>query len=229
MSEYVLAAASALWLGVLTSLSPCPLATNIAAVSYLGRTVGRPRSVLAAGSLYTAGRSLAYVILAWLLVASLLSAPHVSHLLQKYMNRLLGPVLIVTGMFLLELIRWRPVSAPSSEGARAWAAGRGVWGAAPLGLLFALSFCPLSAALFFGSLLPLAVRHESRLLLPVLYGVGTAVPVIVFAILIAGGRRVLGPSYRRAAWLELWGRRITGAGFVGVGGYLSLSRIFGLF
>ncbi len=229
MSEYALAAASALWLGVLTSLSPCPLATNIAAVSYLGRSAGHPRSVLAAGTLYTVGRALAYVVLAWLLVASLLSAPHVSHLLQKYMNRLLGPVLVVAGMLLLELVRWNPGTAAPPEGARRWVAGLGVWGAAPLGLLFALSFCPLSAALFFGSLLPLAVRHESRLLLPVLYGVGTAVPVIAFAGILAAGGRALGRSFRGASRLDLWGRRVTGVAFVGVGGYLSLSRIFGLF
>ena len=107
--------ASALWLGILTSISPCPLATNIAAISFIGRRVGNPRLVFLTGLLYTLGRALVYLALGVLLVQSLLSAPYVSHLLMKYMNKILGPILILVGMFLLELIRFNISGAGISK------------------------------------------------------------------------------------------------------------------
>jgi len=106
MEEWILALTSAFWLGILTSISPCPLATNIAAISFVGRRVDSPRKVLISGLLYTAGRMFTYMVLGMVLVASLLSAPSLSHTLQKYMNLALGPLLIVVGMVLLELITY---------------------------------------------------------------------------------------------------------------------------
>ena len=104
MTEFLIAVASAFWLGILTSISPCSMATNIAAISFVGRRVDSPFKVFLAGLLYTTGRTITYLVLGILLVSSLLSAPHVSHILQKYMNKLLGPILILVGMLLLELI-----------------------------------------------------------------------------------------------------------------------------
>ena len=103
MTEFILAAASALWLGVLTSISPCPLATNIAAISYIGGRVDSTRSVLLAGALYTVGRVAAYMGLSFLLVSTALSVPQVSIFLQKYMHLLVGPMLVLVGMFLVGL------------------------------------------------------------------------------------------------------------------------------
>src|SRR4030042_1283 len=102
---YVLYVIAALYLGVLTSISPCPLATNIAAISYIGRRVGNSRQGFLTGLLYTFGRTLAYLALGALLVASVLSIPQVAMFLQKYMSKLLGPILILVAMFLLELIQ----------------------------------------------------------------------------------------------------------------------------
>ncbi|UCE61624.1 MAG: sulfite exporter TauE/SafE family protein, partial [Phycisphaerales bacterium] len=104
--EFLFAIVSAIWLGILTSISPCPLATNIAAISFIGRRVDSPRAAVTTGLLYALGRTLVYVLLGTLLVSSLLSAPTVSHLLQKYMNKLLGPILILVGMLLLGLIQF---------------------------------------------------------------------------------------------------------------------------
>ena len=104
----------------------------------------------------------------------------------------------------------------------------GVWGAGPLGLLFALSFCPLSAVLFFGSLVPLAIRHESALLLPALYGAGTGLPVVVFAVLIALGAKRVGEAYNKIVPFERCARRVTGGVFILVGIYYSLAYIFGV-
>ena len=105
MTELFLGIASASWLGLLTAISPCPLAANIAAISFVGRRVGSPAKVFLTGLLYTAGRTLTYVVLGVLLVSGLLSAPYISHMLQKQMNKALGPILILVGMILVELIR----------------------------------------------------------------------------------------------------------------------------
>jgi cytochrome c biogenesis protein CcdA len=229
MADWPLAASSALWLGVLTSISPCPLATNIAAISFVGRSVGNPRRVLLSGVLYTAGRTFAYVGLAFVLVASLMSAPWVSHVLQKYMNKALGPLLIIVGLLLLGWIQTGWTGSSPGEGLRRRAGKWGIWGSGLLGLVFALSFCPISAALYFGSLLPLALENESRLLLPLLYGIGTALPVVVFAVIIAWSAKSLSKAFAGVTRIERWARPVTGWVFVVIGIYLSLENIFGIF
>jgi cytochrome c-type biogenesis protein len=227
MAQFALAAASALWLGILTSISPCPLAMNITAISYIGRRVDDPRKVLSAGLLYTVGRTLTYTVLGALLVASLLSAPRLSHMLQKYMNLAMGPLLIIVGMVLLELISFARKGGGVSEGMQRKVDRFGIWGALLLGIVFALSFCPISAALFFGSLLALSVTNESGIILPAVYGIGTALPVLVFAVLIAFGANRIGKAYNRMAAFEYWARRITGLVFIAAGIYYSLTYIFG--
>lgn len=229
MGEWMLVGASALWLGILTSISPCPLATNVAAISFVGRRVGNPRQVFVAGLLYTLGRSLAYLVLGVILVGSLLSVPHLSYALQKYMNRFLGPILILAGMFLLELLQVNLPGLSIDGGMQRRVEAWGVWGASALGAIFALSFCPVSAALFFGSLLPLAIKTGSSVLLPSLYGVGTALPVFIFAILIALGTRTVSKALDKLALIEQWARRMTGIIFIGVGVYYCLAYIFGVF
>ncbi|MFC2077763.1 aromatic aminobenezylarsenical efflux permease ArsG family transporter [Candidatus Bipolaricaulota bacterium] len=226
MSGLAVAAASALWFGILTSVSPCPLATNITAISFVGRRTGSPSGVLLTGLLYTVGRTLVYVAIAMLLVTSLLSAPAVSLTLQMWMNKLLGPILILVGMVMLGLIRIRFRGRGMSERLQQRVERWGLLGALALGMLFALSFCPVSATLFFGSLLPLAVKHGSGLLLPLLYGIGTAIPVILFAIILAFGARWLGKIFERVTQVERWMRAITGVVFVGVGMYMSLLHVF---
>ena len=233
MDQYLGAAslvilASALWLGILTSISPCPLATNIAAISYIGRRVGSPRQIVLSGVLYTLGRTLAYSLLGALLVASVLSVPQLSMFLQKYMNKLLGPLLILVAMFLLDLIQLNVSGAGMNEGLRKRVDALGIWGALPLGVVFALTFCPVSAALFFGSLIPLAVQARSSLVLPGLYGVGTAVPALVFAVLIAVGAKSVGRAFNALTKAEIWARRVTGIVFLAVGIYYALKFDFGV-
>lgn len=128
MNEWLLGAATALWLGILTSISPCPLATNIAAVSYISRRVENTRLAVLSGLLYTAGRTLTYLVLGVVLSASLLAVPQLSHFLQRYMNWMMGPLLIVVGMFLLELLTL-PAGSGSDWGQRfqANADKLGVW------------------------------------------------------------------------------------------------------
>ncbi len=229
MGEYALGVASAFWLGVLTSISPCPLATNIAAISYIGRRVGSPRQVFLTGLIYTLGRTLAYLTLGVVLVAGLLSVPWLSMFLQKYMNKLLGPILIVVAMFLLELIQVNVSGAGVSDKMQKRVDTMGMWGAGLLGIVFALAFCPVSAALFFLTLIPLCVKVNSSVMLPSVYGAGTALPVLAFAVLIALSAQSVGQAFNAMSKIEWWARRITGVLFLAVGIYYSLRFIFDVF
>ncbi len=219
MDSFGAAIGAALWLGVLTSISPCPLATNIAAVSYVGRRVGSPVKVLLSGLLYTSGRMLAYFAVAFIAVESLASVPAVSIFLQRRMNQALGPLLLVVGVLMLDIIPWPWVGGGFSNKLQARVDKLGIGGAGLLGILFALTFCPLSAALFFGSLIPLSVKYQSSLLLPASYGLGSALPVVVFSSLIAFAAERLSRVFKVLTKIEPWMRRVTAAIFLVVGGY----------
>jgi len=226
MQELVLGAAAAVWLGILTSVSPCPLATNIAAISYIGRRVDSPRYVFLCGLLYTLGRTLTYLVLAIVLVFGLLAVPQIAAFLQKYMNLVLGPILILVGMFLLEMITFTQSGAGMNDSLRRKIESLGIWGALLLGILFALAFCPTSAALFFGSLVPLSLKVNSNVVLPSAYGIGTALPVIVFAVLLATATQYVAKAYNVLAVVEWWVRMITGWAFVLIGIYFCLKYVF---
>lgn len=224
MTEFMVAAAAALWLGILTSISPCPLATNIAAISYIGRQLGSARNVMLAGVLYTTGRVAAYVALSFVVVGAALSIPQVSLFLQRYMRLLLGPTLVLVGMFLVGLIQTNLGGAGVSERFRKRIDALGIWGSLVLGVFFALAFCPTSAALFFGNVMT-SVKAESLFTLPLLYGVGTALPVIAFAIVIAVGSQTLGKAFSAVTVVEWWARTLTGWAILGIGMWLTVSSL----
>ena len=228
MIEIALVCASAFWIGILTSISPCPLATNIAAISFISRRLDSPRLVFMGGMLYALGRTLTYVVLAAVLVTGVLSMSSVSYFLQKYMNKVLGPILIVAGMSLLGLLRVNLPGLGISKGMQGRVESWGIWGAGALGIIFALSFCPISAAMYFGSLIPMSLKYGSRLLLPFLYGIGTAVPVLVVAVFVSFGARSVGVAFNKLTTLERWARWITGAVFILVGICYTLAHTFGI-
>lgn len=227
MESYYLNIFSAFWLGILTSISPCPLATNIAAVSFISRNLGSSKKVFSSGLLYAAGRMLTYVAIAVLAVASLLSLPEVSFFLESNMHKIIGPLLIVVGIVLLDVI---PISFSASlvgnsvqEKAGKW----GIWGSGLLGIIFALTFCPLSAALFFGSLIPLAIDSKSSVLLPSIYGLGTALPVVGFALVMVFSVKSIGKFFDKLTQIEKWARKLTALIFIGAGIYLLLKNLVG--
>ena len=142
---------SALWLGILTSLSPCPLTANIAAVSFLSKKIAHPTAVFMSGLAYTLGRMTSYAIVGWFIIHSLVSVPQTALFLQKYMGKSLGPILIVTGLLLLEMISIRLPELSLSHKHHSKLADSGAPGAFLLGFLFALAFCPISACLLYTS------------------------------------------------------------------------------
>lgn len=220
---------TALWLGILTSISPCPLATNIAAVSFLSKKIIHPKIVLLSGISYTIGRMLAYAILGFLIVKSLLSVPSAANFLQRYMNKALGPILIITGLFLLDILKFNIPKLVIHERHQNKLIGSGVFGACVLGFIFALSFCPISAALFFGSLIPLAIDNKAGLSMPFIYGIGTGLPVLIFAMGIAFGITSLSHWFHKVVKLEIYARKITGLIFLAVGLYYTFVYIIRIF
>ena len=227
--ELLLALGSALWLGILTSISPCPLATNIAAVSFLSKKIAHPFMVFISGLGYTLGRMVAYAVLGWVIISSLLSIPQAAQFLQKYMVKALGPLLIITGLFLLEVITIRLPGVALSQKHHNKLVESGAPGAFVLGIIFALAFCPVSAALFFGSLIPLALNSKAGTILPFIYGIGTGLPVLMFAIAIALGVTSMSRWFHKITKLEYYTRRITGMIFILVGLYYSEIYILKLF
>jgi len=221
----VIAFLSALWLGILTSISPCPLATNIAAVSFLSRRVNHPREVLWSSFSYTLGRMAAYVVVGVVLISSLAGIPATANFLQKYINKILGPVLIIVGLFLLNILKTNFLNFSISLDKQNELAEMGMFGSFALGAVFALSFCPISAALFFGSLIPLALNNNFGISFPFIYGIGTGLPVVIFAIGITLGVQSIAHWFNEATKLEIYMRKVTGIIFILVGIYFLWSHI----
>ena len=219
MIEIILSLVSALWLGILTSISPCPLATNIAAVSFLSKKINHPKLILQSSITYAVGRMLTYAVLGVVIITSLASVPVTANFLQKYMNKILGPALLIAGLFLLDLIKLNIPSFSISQDKQTALAESGAKGSFVLGVIFALSFCPIAAALFFGSLIPLALKSPYGIALPFFYGVGTGIPVVIFALGIAMGVKSFSKWFRKTTVLELYTRKITGIIFILVGIY----------
>lgn len=217
----MIALLSAVWLGILTSISPCPLASNIAAVSFIGRKIAKPYYVLLSGLLYTAGRSLFYTILGVVLSFSMQSIPAVSDWLQSNMAYVAGPLLIVLGFIMLDIFKLNLPKFSLSERTQGKMDRLGLLGALILGFLFAAMLCPVSAAFFFSNL----IQSEGNVLVLALYGIGTGLPVVAFAVVLAFCAGKLSSVYNATKTFEKYARRITAAIFIVVGVYY-LWRIF---
>lgn len=210
---------TSLWLGILTSISPCPLATNIAAVSFITRKIEHPWLVFLSGLAYTAGRMVSYAVVGYLIISSILAVPVAAGFLQKNANKLLGPILIIAGLFLMDVIKFRFQGLSLSHKHHSALADSGVWGSLLLGMIFALAFCPVSAGLFFGSLVPLALSNKAGVLLPLIYGVGTALPVLIISVAVAFGVTSFDRFIHHMKNIEFYTRKATGIVFVLVGIY----------
>ncbi|MCM1010551.1 MAG: aromatic aminobenezylarsenical efflux permease ArsG family transporter [Fusobacterium sp.] len=218
---------TSLWLGILTSISPCPLATNIAAVSFISKNIETPQKTILSGILYTLGRILTYVILGAILVTGLLAIPSVANFLQNYINKIMGPLLIIIGLLLIDVIKLNFSFGVNNGNFTEKFKNSTLWGSFLIGVIFALSFCPVSAALFFGSLTTLAIEHHSRLVLPLAYGIGTGLPVVIFSIIIAFAVHKVGEIYNSVVKFEFWFRKITGTIFIIAGIYFIASHYLG--
>lgn len=215
-SQY--AALTAFILGIMTAISPCPLATNISAIGFIGRNLDDRRKVFLSGLIYTLGRGISYTGLAIVIYFGA-SKMDVASLFQGWGEKLLGPVLILIGLFMLDVIRIKfPGFSKLSESIGE--KGKGSYlSSLLLGMVFALAFCPYSGVLYFVMLIPMSIASASGLYLPAVFAVATGLPVIIFAWLLAFAVGNVGKLYNRIKIFELWFRRIVAVLFILVGIY----------
>ncbi len=202
----------------MTAISPCPLATNISAIGFLSRNLNDSKRVFMNGLVYTLGRAISYTGLALIIFLGA-SKMNISMLFQGWGEKLLGPVMILIGLFMLGVIK---LKFPGLNGLtdKIGEKGRGsYWSALLLGMVFALAFCPYSGVLYFAMLIPITVASASGLYLPVLFALSTGLPVIIFAWLLAYAVGNVGKLYNQIKTFELWFRRIVSVAFIAVGIY----------
>ena len=212
---------SALLLGLITAISPCPMATNIAAIAYVSRRVKERRYAIITGALYTLGRMFSYSIIGVLIIVVGLEIPGLATFLQDFGEQALGPLLIVIGVIMLIVNRISlGLGGGKLSALGAKVADWGMIGGFLLGALFALAFCPYSAALFFGVLIPLALKSAGGVTLPAVYAIGTGLPVLVFGVLISLGVARVSSWLNAVSRVEKIIRLAVSIIFIGVGIYL---------
>jgi cytochrome c biogenesis protein CcdA len=179
---------AAFFIGLLMTFSPCPLATNITAIAFISKKIGDSRYTLLVGTLYSLGRMAAYIGLTALIVYAGLNIQAISFFLQEYGEKLIGPFLVIMGILMLEVV---DIPLPGGHG---WLqkletnlAKRGYIGGFLLGVIFALALCPFSAVLFFGMLIPIALKTGDAIFVPAVFAIATALPVIIISLVLAHG------------------------------------------
>ncbi|MDD2284583.1 MAG: aromatic aminobenezylarsenical efflux permease ArsG family transporter [Paludibacter sp.] len=215
-TEYSIVAA--LVLGLMTAISPCPLATNISAIGFISRDIEDSKRVFMSGLVYTLGRVITYTGLAVILYFGA-SQMQISMIFQGWGEKLLGPILIIIGLFMLDVIK---LKFPGLSGLTEKIGNRSkgnYWSSLLLGIVFALAFCPYSGVLYFMMLIPMTISSASGLFLPVVFAVATGIPVIIFAWFLAYAVGNVGKLYSKIKTFEIWFRRIVSVLFILVGLY----------
>lgn len=216
---------SAFILGLMTAISPCPLATNITAIGYISKDIQSQKRVFYGGLIYTLGRGITYTLigLAFFFGASQFKF---SMVFQVWGERILGPLLIIIGLFMLGVINLKIPGIGSLTEKMEKNSKSGFWGVLLLGIVFALAFCPYSGVLYFGMLIPMTVSSATGLYLPAVFAFATGVPVIIFAWLIAFSVGSIGQMYNKIKSFEKWFRRVIAVLFIGVGIYYIIITFF---
>ena len=218
---------TAMILGILTAVSPCPLATNLTAVAYLGREIDNRRKVFYLGLLYTLGRTIAYSALGAVLIFIIRKgedAFDIQDAISAIGEWILGPALVLIGLFMLfgHLLHL-PKFGFSGQASGSWT--QGALGALILGVLFAMAFCPTSGMLYFGMLIPMSAVESGGYVLPMVYAIATSLPVLVAAWIIAYSMQSLGKVMGKIAIFQRWFNRFVAILFILVGLYYTITII----
>lgn len=212
---------SAFVLGLMTAISPCPLATNITAIGYLSKDIENPKKAFYNGLIYTLGRTITYTGIGLIFYFGL-SHMEVSAFIQQWGEKVLGPILIIIGLFMLGVIKLSFLDFGGFSEKMEKKGSTGFWDVLLLGIVFALAFCPYSGVLYFGMLIPMTVSSASGLYLPIIFAIATALPVLIVAWLLAFSVSSIGKFYKSIKSFEHWFRRIIAVLFIGVGIYYSV-------
>jgi len=219
INNYNFPVLSAFLLGVLTSISPCPLATNITAVAFISKDIKTPKYTILSGLFYTLGRGISYTLLAALIYFGF-SIFQVSRLFQGWGDKILGPLLIIIGLIMLGVVKINlRNNNQTTEKIKLWLSDKGYLGSLALGMLFALAFCPYSGVLFFGMLIPLIINSTGGLILPLFFALGTGLPVIIFSFIIAFGLQAVGKVFKSVQVIERYLRYGVASVFILTGIY----------
>lgn len=214
---------AAFFIGLMMTFSPCPLATNITAIAFISKKIGDSRHTVLVGTLYSLGRMAAYVGLTALIVYAGLNIQAISFFLQEYGALLIGPFMIIMGILMLEIVDIPlPVGGDWLQKLETYLAGKGYAGGFLLGVIFALALCPFSAVLFFGMLIPIALKTGDAIFIPAVFAIATALPVIVISLVLVGGvNRLSGMILTVQKW-EKWIKWAVAAVFIIAGMYYCL-------
>ncbi len=205
-------------LGLMTAISPCPLATNITAIAFISKDMENKRKVFMNGIIYTIGRAISYTVLGLILYFGA-STFSIAGFFQQWGERLLGPLLLIIGIFMLDLIRINFPGLGKLGEKMEQDQKRGLWKVLLLGMVFALAFCPYSGVLYFGMLIPITVASPEGLYLPLVFAIATGLPVIVLAWMLAYTVSEVGSFYKKLKTFEMWFRKIVAVVFIVVGIY----------
>ncbi|MCH4156824.1 MAG: aromatic aminobenezylarsenical efflux permease ArsG family transporter [Muribaculaceae bacterium] len=208
-------------LGLLTAISPCPLATNITAVGYISRDIESKQRIFWNGILYTVGRIIAYSVLGAILIYILHKGEDM-FLIQKNVSKwgeiLIAPAMILIGLFMLFGDRIHLPKFGFSGNIKSDKL-KGIWGSLFLGMLFAMAFCPTSGVLYFGMLIPMSAQANAGYFLPIVFAFATGLPVILVAWFIAYSVAGVGKFYNHIKVFQKWFNRIVAILFLLVGIY----------
>ncbi|MCF2593444.1 sulfite exporter TauE/SafE family protein [Bacteroides caecigallinarum] len=219
---------TAFLLGLLTAISPCPLATNIAAVGFIGRNIENRKRVFINGLLYTLGRVLSYTLLGVVLIMILREGSSmfgIQKTIGTWGELLIGPMLLIIGLFMLWGDRLNLPKFGFNGNAEGLARKGGV-GALLIGVLFALAFCPTSGVFYFGMLIPMSATATAGYLLPAVFAVATAIPVLVVAWILAFSVQQMSSFYGRIKTVQKWLNIIVGILFIVIGIYYCFVMFF---
>lgn len=209
---------SAFLLGLMTAISPCPLATNITAIGFISKDITDKKRVFYNGLIYTLGRAISYTLIGLVFFFGA-SQLELSGIFQEWGEKLIGPILIIIGLFMLGVINFKIPGVGSLTEMMEKRENKSFWSVLLLGIVFALAFCPYSGVLYFGMLIPMTITKASGLYLPAVFAFATGIPVIIFSWLIAFSFGSLGLVYNKIKTFEKWFRKIIAAVFIVVGAY----------
>ena len=212
---------SALLLGLMTAISPCPLATNITAMGFISKDLESKNRVFINGIVYTLGRAFSYTALAFILFIGV-DQFRISSVFQQYGETFLGPVLLIIGLFMLGIFSFNIPGIGNLTNRFQKKKKHTFYDVFLLGVLFALAFCPYSGVLYFGMLIPISIQSASGLYLPLVFAIATGIPVVIFAWLLAFTVSGVGRLYNSIKAFEVWFRRIVAVLFIGVGIYYTV-------
>jgi len=212
-------------LGLMTAISPCPMATNITAIGFISKDIVSQRKVFINGLVYTLGRAISYTTIGLLFFFGA-SQFEFAGFFQEWGEKLLGPLLIIIGLFMLGVLKLKIPDIGLLTEKIENKSKSGFWRVLLLGIVFALAFCPYSGVLYFGMLMPMTISNASGLYLPLFFAIATGIPVIIFAWLIAFSIGSIGSVYNKLKAFELWFRRIVAFLFIAVGLYYIITIFF---